>query len=135
MTLLAFITGIILGYITKHSIHVFKNKDNKSKKIKNEYLRRGIYNNSYTISRQGSKIGEVDVQFEIGEIERTSAKSKVRVITLKASSAEYNKGGDDYDKLKSMIDNSWLISQEIEWIETPIDKIRDEKIDQILNEK
>lgn len=134
MILLAFITGIILGYVTKHSIHVIKNKNNKPK-IKNEYLRRGIYNNSYTISRQGSKIGEVDVQFEIGEIERTSTKSKVRVIALKASSAEYNKGGDDNDKLKSMIDNSWLNSQEIEWIETPIDKIRDEKIDQILNEK
>jgi len=131
MTLLAFITGIILGYITKHIIQVFKNKNNKTKKT-NEYLRRGIYNNSYTISRQGSKIGEVSVQFEIGEIERTSVKSKVRVITLKASSAEYNKGGDDYDKLKSMIDNSWLNSNEIEWIEDPIDKIRDEKLNKIL---
>ena len=131
MTLLAFITGIILGYITKHIIQVFKNKNNKTKKT-NEYLRRGIYNNNYTISRQGSKIGEVDVQFEIGEIERTSVKSKVRVITLKASSAEYNKGGDDYDKLKSMIDNAWLNSNEIEWIEEPIDKIRDEKLNKIL---
>ena len=37
MTILAFITGIILGYITKHIIQVFKNKNNKTKKT-NEYL-------------------------------------------------------------------------------------------------
>jgi hypothetical protein len=31
-----------------------------------------------------------------------------------------------------MIDNSWLNSNEIEWIEDTIDKIRDEKLNKIL---
>jgi hypothetical protein len=35
--------------------------------------------------------------------------------------------------MKSMVDNLWLDSSQIEWIEDPIQKMREEKINEILN--
>jgi hypothetical protein len=59
--------------------------------------------------------------------------SKVEVINLSTSNDAYNKEGSDRDRMKSMVDNLWLDSSRIEWIEDPIQKMRDEKLNEILN--
>jgi hypothetical protein len=59
--------------------------------------------------------------------------SKVEVINLSTSSAAYNKEGVDRDNMKSMVHNLWLDSSQIEWIEDPIQKMREEKLNEILN--
>ena len=126
-----FILGIITGIFF---LKIYQSvKTNKSKTKGSKYLRRGLYTNSYTISQNGSKTGEVTVQFEVGELEKTSTKSKIEVINLSTSSAAYNKEGDDRDKMKSMVNNLWIDSKEVEWIEDPVQKMREEKLNEILN--
>jgi len=69
------------------------------------------------------------VNFELGEIERSATKSKVRVLNLKCNNSEYNK---IKKKIKSMIEDSWIDSKEIDWIEQDLVQVREEKINQIL---
>jgi hypothetical protein len=128
---IGFITGIFFLKIY-HSINK-SNKTNKVKKEQSKYLRRGLYSNSYSITTAGVQTGTVDVQFEVGELERTSLKSKIEVINLSTSSAAYNREGQDRDRIKSMINNSWVSSNEIEWIEDDLSQKRDEKLNEILN--
>jgi hypothetical protein len=122
-----FITGIFFLKIYQSV------KTNKTKTKKSKYLRRGLYTNSYTTSQNGHKTGEVTVQFEVGELEKTPGMSKVEVINLSTSSAAYNKEGVDRDNMKSMVHNLWIDSSQIEWIEDPIQKMREEKLNEILN--
>lgn len=126
-----FILGIITGIFF---LKIYQSgKTNKGKTKGSKYLRRGLYTNSYSISQNGSKTGEVYVQFEVGELEKTPGMSKVEVINLSTSSAAYNKEGVDRDNMKSMVHNLWLDSSQIEWIEDPIQKMREEKLNEILN--
>jgi hypothetical protein len=127
-----FILGIITGIFFLKIYQSIK-KPNKTKKQQSKYLRRGLYINSYNINTAGVKTGSVDVQFEVGELEKTSNRSKVEVINLSTSSATYNKEGDDRDRIKSMINNSWVNSNEIEWIEDDLSQKRDEKLNELLN--
>jgi hypothetical protein len=131
MTTVFFFVGFITG-IFFLKIYQFV-KTNKTKTKKSKYLRRGLYTNSYTTSQNGHKTGEVTVQFEVGELEKTPGMSKVEVINLSTSSAAYNKEGVDRDNMKSMVHNLWLDSSQIEWIEDPIQKMREEKLNEILN--
>jgi hypothetical protein len=131
MTTVFFFVGFITGIFF---LKIYQSvKKNKTKTKRSKYLRRGLYTNSYSISQNGSKTGEVTVQFEVGELEKTPGMSKVEVINLSTSSTVYNKEGDDRDRMKSMVDNLWLDSSQIEWIEDPIQKMRDEKLNEILN--
>lgn len=95
-----------------------------------EYSRRGIYSNSYSAGVYPNK-KSFDVQFELGELESTSTKSKVVVISMACSRSEYN---DDATKKRigEMINYTWMQSDEIEWIDDT-SKMRNDKIDQILN--
>ena len=114
-----FIGGVFLGQSTS--------KIKKSDK----FLRRGIINYSFEISQLNVKTGTVETQFEVGEIERTSTKSKIKVIDAKSSKNEFNSGFEK-EKIIRMIDNSWIESNSIEWIESTLEDIRDEKINEIL---
>ena len=131
MTTILFFVGFITGIIF---LKIYQSvKTNKTKTKRSKYLRRGLYTNSYSISQNGHKTGEVTVQFEVGELEKSPGMSKVEVINLSTSNTVYNKEGDDRDRMKSMVDNLWLDSSQIEWIEDPIQKMRDEKLNEILN--
>jgi hypothetical protein len=131
MTTVFFFVGFITGIFF---LKIYQSvKSNKTKTKKSKYLRRGLYTNSYTTSQNGHKTGEVTVQFEVGELEKTPGMSKVEVINLSTSNALYNKEGVDRDNMKSMVDNLWLDSSQIEWIEDPIQKMREEKLNEILN--
>jgi hypothetical protein len=131
MTTIFFFVGFITGIFF---LKIYQSvKTNKTKTKKSKYLRRGLYTNSYTTSQNGHKTGEVTVQFEVGELEKTPGMSKVEVINLSTSSAAYNKEGVDRDNMKSMVHNLWLDSSQIEWIEDPIQKMREEKLNEILN--
>ena len=131
MTTIFFFVGFITGFFF---IKIYQSvKINKTKTKVPKYLRRGLYTNSYSLSQNGYKTGEVTVQFEVGELEKTSTKSKVEVINLSTSSAVYNKEGDDRNRMKSMVNNLWIDSTEIEWVEDALQQKREEKLNEILN--
>ena len=116
--------GFLFGYFI-HYLNL-KNKNNPFSK----YSRRGILKRSYSItdSITGKKTGDVEVLFEIGETERTDKKSKIKVIEFKTSNSEWSKDS----KIPNMVDNSWIDSSEIEWIELSNMDKRNDKIDNIL---
>ena len=97
------------------------------------YLRKGLYTQKYQVTQLGVKVREIEVDFEVAEIERTQTKSKVKVLDMVSTSADYNSASSQRDKLKSMVQNSWVNSSEIEWIEEDLSEKRNEKINKILN--
>jgi hypothetical protein len=107
-------------------------KERETKKEEPNYIRRGIWTNEY-IGGSGENKKDFEVQFELGEVECTSTKSKVEVISMVSSRSEYN---DDLTrkKISEMVNNTWMLSTDIEWIDET-SKMRNDKIDQILNGK
>lgn len=121
----------VLGFLVGNS----KEKETETKESKKEepnYIRRGIWSNGYS-GGSGENKKKFEVQFELGEIESTSTKSKVVVISLVSSRSEYNDGATK-KRLSEMVDNTWMLSTDIEWIDDT-SKMRNDKIDQILNGK
>ena len=122
----------VLGFLVGNS----KSEDTKTKeptKSKTKepnYNRRGIWTNGYS-GGSGENKKKFEVQFELGEVECTSTKSKVEVISMVSSCSEYN---DDLTrkKISEMVNNTWMLSTDIEWIDET-SKMRNDKIDQILN--
>ena len=103
--------------------------------MEKSYLRKGLYTHSYSVTQNGIKVKTIDVQFEVAEVEKTPSKSKIKVLDLVASSAEYNNDSAEKNRLKSMIENSWIESKEIEWIEDDIVTVKQcEKILEIDEE-
>jgi hypothetical protein len=133
--MIGFIIGFVIGMIpTIWFIRkdILKKKDEKLRPIKPKYIRRGILTNGYSISNQGVKLYEVDVQFEIGELESTDNLSKVEVISCVVSQSKSNTPKDRKD-FSDMINNSWIDNKDIKWITTLASK-RNDKIDNILND-
>jgi hypothetical protein len=124
MIWLGIFIGLILG-VGSTCLYFLSNS--KDKKVKEKFLRRGIFTNTYTTV--GGK--SFDVQFELGELEKTSARSKVEVISMTADQSEFNTDLTK-DRIKGMINNTWLKSESIEWIEDDLAKRRNDKIEQIL---
>jgi hypothetical protein len=124
MIWLGIFIGLILGVSSTCLYFLSKSKD---KKVKEKFLRRGIFTNTYTTV--GGK--SFDVQFELGELEKTSARSKVEVISMTADQSEFN---NDLTKvrIKGMVNNTWIKSEGIEWIEDDVAKRRNDKIEEIL---
>ena len=116
--MIGFIIGYLSGFATVLTIGAIINHNDKKKSL----LKRGIYECSYTIN-----IRQIDVQFEVVEIERTKDKSKVEVLSIITSEDTTIKF-----KLKNLVNNSWILTSKIEWIEKPINDIRDDKINEIL---
>jgi hypothetical protein len=123
----------VLGFLVGNSKSTEDTKDTKTKEPKKsnkEYTRRGIWSNGYS-GGSGENKKKFEVQFELGEVESTSTKSKVEVISMVSSRSEYN---DDLTrkKISEMVNNTWMLSTDIEWIDDT-SKMRNDKIDQILN--
>jgi len=133
----AFIVGFLIGGLIFGIIEFFignqkEQKETKSKESKKEepkYIRRGIWSNGYS-GGSGENKKNFEVQFELGEIECTSTKSKVVVISLVSSRSEFN-DVSTRKRLSEMVDNTWMLSTDIEWIDET-SKMRNDKIDQIL---
>jgi hypothetical protein len=124
MIWLGIFIGLIIG-VGSTSLYFLSNS--KGKKVKEKFLRRGIFTNTYTTVGGTS----FDVQFELGELEKTSVRSKVQVISMTADQSEFNTDLTK-DRIKGMINNTWLKSEGIEWIEDDLAKKRNDKIEQIL---
>lgn len=95
-------------------------------KVKDKFLRRGIFTNTYSIGNKSFQ-----VQFELGELEKTSTKSKVKIISMTADQSMFN---TDLTKksISNMLNNTWINSDRIEYIEDDLAKKRNSKIEQIL---
>jgi gas vesicle protein len=117
----------VLGFLVGNSK---SEETTKSKNKESNYIRRGIWNNGYSVG-SGENKKKFGVQFELGEVESTSTKSKVEVISMVSSCSEYN---DDLTrkKISDMVNNTWMLSTDIEWIDDT-SKMRNDKIEQILN--
>lgn len=131
MFILGMIVGFILGILVTLLVTISKerNKVTKEEENKNVYIRRGIWTNEYS-SGVGINKNKFEVQYELGELEATATKSKVEIISSAASKSAYN---DDSTKntLSKMVNHTWILSSEIEWIEDTA-KNRNDKIDQLL---
>ena len=114
MIWLGILVGLILG-VGSTCLYFLSNS--KDKKVKEKFLRRGIYTDTYTTV--GGK--SFDVQFELGELEKNSTRSKVEVISLVADQSEFNTDLTR-DRIKGTINNTWIKSEEIEWIEDDLEK-------------
>jgi hypothetical protein len=120
------LVGVLVGVIS--TLLIKKNMNNRTVPTKfSPYIRRGIWKNSY----KSSSMGQVEVQFELGEVESTSTKSKVVVISSTTDQSEFNTSDILMIKINSMVNNTWMLSNDIEWI-SDILKVRGEKIDEIL---
>lgn len=118
--------GFVIGNSKSNKV---KDKDNKDQNSESNYIRRGIFVNEYS-SGIGINKKSFEVQFELGELESTSTKSKVEVISMSASKSEFNNESTK-KTLSGMINYTWLSSSDIEWIDDT-SKNRNDKIDQIL---
>ena len=133
-----FIVGFLIGGLIFGIIGFLignqkeEEKERETKKEEPNYIRRGIWSNGYS-GGSGENKKKFEVQFELGEIESTSTKSKVVVISLVSSRSEYNDAVTK-KRLSEMVDNTWMLSTDIEWIDET-SKMRNDKIDQILNGK
>jgi hypothetical protein len=133
-----FIVGFLIGGLIFGIIGFLignqkeEEKETKTKKEEPNYIRRGIWSNGYS-GGSGENKKKFEVQFELGEIESTSTKSKVVVISLVSSRSEYNDAVTK-KRLSEMVDNTWMLSTDIGWIDET-SKMRNDKIDQILNGK
>lgn len=114
--------GLVLGILTRY-IPINK---------KSNYLRRGILIRSYSVTSLGVKTDEFECQLEVGELERTDKKSKIKLINYIPSGTKHSSESDE-QKVRKLIDNSWIESSEIEWISNSLIDERNEKLSKILN--
>jgi hypothetical protein len=88
--------------------------------------RRGvIFGRSYTNASKG----QFSVHIEIEEIESTSKQTKVRVLNISFGDSSFI---TQKSNLIRIIDNSWIETSDIEWIQDSVEEKRDKKIDEIL---
>lgn len=124
--MIGFIIGLILGLIPSVYYYFMRSKPTIDK-----YQRRGIYNVTYSVKRGYDNYqGEVDIQYEVGEIECTTDMSKIEVISLTANKSRFNTP-DEKKSFINQIDKSWVDSNSIKWIES-ITSERNKKIEKIL---
>lgn len=127
MNIILHIFGFLLGFSIPFIYSYFKDKINSKKEPK--FLRRGIFTSICTLTRNLEK-SDITIQYELGEVERTKDKSKVNVINFTVINSTEAKDMDN--KIKALIENSWILSTEIEWIEDDITTQRDKKLQEIL---
>lgn len=113
--------GFYLGWLIK-GISI-KNK------VPDVPKRRGLFLKDYTAEGTGV-VGSFESIYEILELESTDTMSKIKVISVKSSNSKYN-SGFYVDKLKDMIDDSWVNTSDIKWI-TTVSDMRANKIDALL---
>ena len=74
----------------------------------------------------------MDVEFEVGEMESSHKKSKIKILSIWVSQSKHD-CEDHREKIKSMIDETWVDKNDVEWLEKSIDVEREEKLKKILN--
>lgn len=122
INILFFVSGCILTSIL--FLYVKKRK-------KVTFLRRGLLQNSYSAYEGGSKESVV-ANLEVAEIESTEVKSKVKVLEISFNNSKYNTTKWK-EKIKTLVDNTWINTSDIEWINKSKSTERAEKLDKILN--
>lgn len=121
--LATFLVGFFIGRFYKNRIK----SDSKSEEINNK--RRGIYERSFTVGDNPPE--SMTCQYEVRELEKTNNKSKIEVISLVPSRSSFST--DEFKaKLRNMIENSWVNSDQIEWIEDDKAETRNKKINELL---
>ena len=85
----------------------------------------------YQVSTMGTPNGTFEVQFEVGELERTDKKSKVETINCIPSGTKHS-DANTIEKVKKLVDKSWIDSSDIEWITESISDKREEKLEKLL---
>jgi len=94
--------------------------------------RKGLLIKNFSVSNAYTgKTGTIQGEFEILELERTNTKSKVKVIDCHSNKSDCNSDQNKQELIK-MVDGSWILSKEIEWIERSKQEERDEKLDELL---
>lgn len=138
MLILGIVVGICLGVIGSvfYTMSNTNTKPVKEPESPKAYIRRGIWENEYSCQTTNQTYGEISkesftVQFELGELESTGTKSKVEVIRMSCKRSQFNTEST-FTKIKSMVNETWMFSSEIEWIDDR-SKERNSKIDNILN--
>jgi hypothetical protein len=121
--MIGFIIGLILGLIP--SAYYFM----RSKPTIDKYHRRGIYNLTFDVTRYNF-VGEVDFQFEIGELECTTDMSKIEVISVFSNKGRFN-SKEEKKIFKNHINHSWVKSNKVNWI-ISVTSERNKKIEKIL---
>lgn len=115
--------GVLVGfgtyYLLRHKISPMFDKEIPIN-------RRGILTKGFTDVSSGKSFS---VQFELGELENTKDKSKVTTINMIPSSSEFT---CNLPGVKKVMDNSWIESGDIEWIEKSTKLIRSNRIKDIL---
>ena len=104
----------------------------KKRKKAIDTRRRGIMDRTFTSTDNNTSITEnIQVQIEILEIESSDTKSKIQVLEIIFDKSKFATD-DTKSKLKDLINNSWVSSADIEWINNK-SSIRNDKIDNLLN--
>ncbi len=110
INVLIFICGFILGM----TLVILSRKITSSEKDKTQkYQRRGIMDRSFTATDGFGQKSKIDVQFEVGELERTDKKSKIEIISFVTGTSTVNSSSNQRKNLKSLINNSWVESQDM----------------------
>jgi len=128
MYIIIVIISYSLGLLTYFLIDKLNNGKNESSKVNK---RRGIHIRSFTVTEGVSK-SSVDCQYELEEIERTKDKSKVKVLSLKPTESKYLES-NWMKQFKDIINETWIDSSQIDWIEEDLVEKRNQKIDELLN--
>jgi hypothetical protein len=128
MTILFCTICLIVGFF----IGLFSRRKKKDPVEVNKYIRRGLYTKEFYIKGpDGADKGSIEVVFEVGELESTPKLSKIEVIKFTSNKSEYNNGSEYQKKnLISMVNESWISTDEIEWITSAAD-IRDKKLSEL----
>jgi hypothetical protein len=125
--MIGFIIGLLIGLIPGFYL-LYKN--GRKQEDDTTDFRRGIYNLSFDVTR-GSWQGNVDIQYEIRELESAGDISKIEVVSLVANQSKFNTK-EEKEIFTRQINHSWIESSKIRWVDTKSSE-RNKKINQILN--
>lgn len=132
MSMLINLLFFISGCIVTIGILSIKRKTKKSKPTEPIYSRKGLHRRSFTVTNVLGEKSTMDVEFEIGEVESSSKKSKVKILATWISQSQHD-NADNRAKIKSMVDETWIDKSDVEWLDRSIDDEREEKLKKILN--
>jgi hypothetical protein len=95
--------------------------------------RKGLMERSLSSTDRDSKRKtNIDVVYEVYEIERSKDKSKIGILEIQVNQSEYST--DSYkEMMKNLYENSWIDSKDVEWLDEAPELVRDEKLNDLLN--
>ena len=128
--ILGSLTAIIISsFIYRYKIKQLEYKINgKLPGAKSKYLRKGIYHPRVYDYKDPQNPIKINVEAEVGELERSDTQSKIEVIDYKVISPGHNKQQKIID-----ITEGWHDSTKIKWLKNE-SKNRTDKIDNLLED-